>query len=344
MPITLSRIFFSVGNVVYWTSGPDTPIGNGLEGVIGTNTQVFPSVVTRLVPTTVGLFVFTVSDIYVIVGQGTPESPIQPAYPYLQGIGLLSYNALDINGADMGFYSTDKRFIILNPSSGVNDVGLNIGNLLAGNSWNPSSVYVTWHSSGEDSAWFVSDGSTGWYRVSPTPSPEQGVTWSPFATITGGTKAVQSIETSPGVHKLLLGPVTSGNILNRSTSSWQDGSSNYSWFAIIGSLVLANPGHIAQVAFITLESVATGTKPSLSVLFNEAVPYFTGPFESLSYFVPDPPTLPESTSIYSQRWYLAETLQPAVCRNMQYRIDVGTENFQNELLTTSVFGNVMAEN
>jgi len=90
----LSRIFFSVGNTVYWTSGPDTPVGNGIEGVIPSNTQVFPSLVTRIVPTTVGAFIYTVSDIYVIVGQGTQTSPIQPAYPYLDGIGLLNYNLL----------------------------------------------------------------------------------------------------------------------------------------------------------------------------------------------------------------------------------------------------------
>src|SRR5699024_5818 len=40
----LSRIFFSIGNTVYWTSGPDTPVGNGVEGVKPSNNQVFPSV------------------------------------------------------------------------------------------------------------------------------------------------------------------------------------------------------------------------------------------------------------------------------------------------------------
>ena len=94
-------------------------------------------------------------------------------------------------------------------------MGFSIGNLISANTWSPTAVYVTWHAAGEDAAWFLSDGSTGWYRVTPTPSPEQGITWSPFATIIGGVKAVQSIEVSPGVHKLLLGPVTSGPLLNR---------------------------------------------------------------------------------------------------------------------------------
>ena len=339
----LSRIFFSVGNTVYWTSGPDSPVGNGVEGVAPANTQVFPSLVTRIVPTTVGAFIFTVSDIYVIVGQGTASNPIQPAYPYLQGIGLLNFNALDINGAEMGFYSSDKRFIILDPASGPSDVGFNIGNLLAGSSWSPTAVYVTYHASGEDAAWFLSDGSTGWYRVSPTPAPEQGVTWSPFATIVGGVKAVQSIETSPGVHKLLSGPVTSGPILNRDITVWQDNGNNYSWFATVGSHVLANPGQLAEVAFITLDSVATGSKLSLSVVTDECVPYYTGPFYPLLESVEDPPTLPPSVSTYAQRFYLAQTDEPAVCRHLQYRIDASAENFQNEVMTCTIFGALLIE-
>src|SRR4029077_18530684 len=224
---------FSIGNTVYWTSGPDTPVGNGIEGVTPSNTQVFPSLVTRIVPTTVGAFIYTVSDIYVIVGQGTQTSPIQPAYPYLDGIGLLNYNALGVNGADMGFFSSDKRFIVLNPSSGPSDVGFSIGNTLSDNI-DPSLAYVTWHSSAEDSAWFVADRSTGWYRVSPTPAPEQGITWSPVATIAAGVKAVTSIETSLGVHNLLSGPATTGPILKRSITTFQANVSNYAWFAVVG--------------------------------------------------------------------------------------------------------------
>jgi hypothetical protein len=339
----LSRIFFSIGNSVFFTSGPDTPVGNGFEGVLGTNTFTLPSQVIRMVPTTVGLFVFTISDIYIIVGSGTTTSPVS-IFPYLAGIGLLSYNALDVNGSDIGFFSTDARFIILNPSSGISDIGQAIGNLLGiAANWNPKLVYVTWYSSGEDSAWYLANGSTGWYRVSPTPAPEQGITWSPFATIVGGVKAVQSIQVSPGVKKLLLGPASSGPILNRSLTSWLDGTSSYSWFAVQGSLVLTNPGQLAEIAFITIESVATGTPPSVSVILDECVPFFTGPFEVLSNPVSDPPTAPVSTSTYSQRWYLSESGQPAIARHMQIRYDLPAENFLAEILTTSVFGAVLTE-
>jgi hypothetical protein len=340
----LSRIFFSVGNTVYWTSGPDAPVGNGIEGVAPANTQVFPSLVTRIVPTTLGAIVFTVSDIYMIPGQGTSTSPIQPAFPYLQGIGLLNYNALSVNGAIMGFYSSDKQFLILDPSSGVSESGFPIANKLDTSQWNGANVYVTWHAAGQDKAWFISDGSTGWYRLSLTPAPEQGLTWSPFATIVGGAKAVQSIETSPGVKTLLLGPSTSGPILKRSLTSWQDNTSNYTWSATVGSHVLAVPGQLAEVPFLTVESVAVGTSPSLSVVMDEAVPFFTGAFAPLSNPTNDPPTLHPSASIYAQRFYMSETGQPAVCRTMQYKIDLPAENAQNEILSVSIFGCHLIEN
>ncbi len=247
-----------------------------------------------------------------------------------------------MNGADMGFFSSDKRFIVLNPSSGPSDVGFSIGNTLSSNI-DPSLAYVTWHSSGEDSAWFVADGSTGWYRVSPTPAPEQGITWSPPATIVAGVKAVASIETSPGVHNLLLGPATTGAILKRSITSWQDNTSNYAWFAVVGSHVLANPGQLAEVMFFTIESVATGTRPSLSVVFDEAVPMYTGPFSPLNEWTADPPTVAESTSIYSQRFYASQTGRPAVCRHMQYRIDAPPENYQTEILSATIYGRLLVE-
>jgi hypothetical protein len=340
----LSRIFFSVGNTVYWTSGPDAPVGNGIEGVAPANTQVFPSLVTRIVPTTLGAIVFTVSDIYMIPGQGTPTSPIQPAFPYLQGIGLLNYNALDVNGSVMGFFTSDSQFVILDPSSGTSEAGFAIANKLDGSSWNASNVYVAFHVSGQDKAWFVADGSTGWYRLSPTPSPQQGLTWSPFATIVGGVKALKSIEVSPGVKKLLLGPATSGPILKRSLTSWQDNTSNYTWFATAGSHVLAVPGQLAEVGFITADCVATGTRPSISVVFDEALPFYTGSFEQINNWTNDPPTLHESASIYAQRFYLSETGQPAVCRSMQYRVDFPAENVLNEILSVSIYGTHLVEN
>lgn len=335
----LNRIFFSIGNVVYWTSGPDTPIGNGNEGVAGTNNATFPSLVKRIVPTGLGALVFTVSDIYQISGNGTSSSPLFPV-PYVPGLGILSYNALSQNGTIIGFFTSDSQFLIIDPSAGFNEAGFPIGDLLETNV-DPTQVYVTWHVSGsQDKAWYVGDGSTGWYRLNPTAAPESGLTWAPFATIVGGVKAIRSTEVSPGVHKLLLGPVTSGPILNRDLSVNTDNGSVYAeCFADIGSIVLAQPGQIAELGFITTDSIALGTRPTIAVLLDE----ISGTFEELTHFEDDPPQLEPSQTTYAQRFYLAAGDNPALCRHMQIRFEWPQEDSPNELLSMTLYGGFLAE-
>lgn len=343
----LNRIFFSIGNVVYWTTGAATPVGNGINGVAPLNFSEFPSTVKRIVPTSIGALVFTVSDIYQLRGDGV-TSGIR-AYPYAKGIGLLSYNALDVNGTIIGFFTSDKQFVILDPSAGISYVGFPIGDKLRkstdapGTYWNANNVYVTWHVDGEDQAWYVADGKYGWYRLMTTPAPETGLTWSPFAAIQGGCKAVQSIEVSPGVHKLLLGPIGSGQVLFRDLENFSDNGVAYSAWAVIGSLVLAQPGQVAEIQFITTDSVRLGTPLELGILLDEALPYYTEPFDVLKHWTDDPYSLPRSKSLLSQRFYLSEEDETALCRHMQLKINFGTEAVQNELLTLTVFGGYAQE-
>lgn len=346
----LNRIFFSIGNTVYWTDGPDAPIGNGLEGVQGINNAVFPSLVKRIVPTAQGAFVYTVSDIYIISGNGTATSPLFPL-PWAPGIGLLSYNALDVNGTTMGLFTTDQQFIVLDPSSGVSEHGFPIGDQLDGTgTWsgpgakalfNPSNVYVTWHVSGsQDKAWYVTDGATGWFRLNPTAAPESGMMWSTFATITGGCRAVQSIEVSPGVHNLLIGPATSGQILKRDISTNADNGTSYLANFVMGSIVLAQPGQIAETAFITTDSKAVGTRPTLGILMDE----ISGVFDPISRWENDPPKLVASSSTYAQRFYLMEGENPALCRHLQIQVNWPAENTPSELYSLTIFGGFSAEN
>jgi hypothetical protein len=346
----LNRIFFSVGNVVYWTSGPDVPVGNGVNGVSPLNFDEMPSLVKRIVPLAIGALVFTVSDIYLITGNGTASSPIQKAIPYEKGMGLLNYNALGVNGSIVGFYTTDRQFIVFDPNVGVSNVGNPIGDQLrlnnagVGTSWNPATAYVTWHTEGEDQAWYISDGTTGWYRLMTTPAPETGLTWCPFAQIVGGCKAVQSVEVSPGVHKLLIGPTGTGSILQRDLTVSTDGGSTFSAYAVIGSAVFAQPGQVATISFITTESVRVGTPLSIGLIMDEALPYFKGEFEVLNDWVNDPPNLPESRSLLAQRFYLSELEdQSAACRHAQIKLIWNPEDAPNELLSLTVFGAYMQE-
>jgi hypothetical protein len=346
----LNRIWFSIGNTVYWTAGPDTPVGNGVNGVPPLNFDTFPSLVKRIVPTTSGAMIFTVSDVYLIQGTGTSSNPIQSGIPIMQGVGLLSYNALDVNGSVIGFFTTDRQFCIVDPSNGVSYAGFPIGdqlrlnNGIPGQTWDPSNVYVAWFVNGEDQGWYVCDGLWGWYRLMPTPAPESGYTWSPYAAIVGGIKTVQSIEVKPGVHKLLMGASNTGQILCRDVTTAQDNGVNFPANATVGSAVLAQPGQVATVAFIATESVRTGTPLTLGVMLDEALPYYTGPVDQLTEWVDDPPGLKPSRSFYGQRFYLSEMEDEAVCRHMQITIQWAAENALNELLSLTVFGAFMQEN
>ena len=350
----LNRIWYSIGNTVYWTSGPGTPVGNGLNGTNPLNSDTVASIVKRLVPTAAGLLVFTVSDVYIIQGNGTASNPIIPAVPLLPGIGLLSYNALDMNGPVIGLFTTDNQFIILDPSSGTTYAGLPLGDQfrltnvdVPRQNWNPANVYVAWYVNGEDAGWYVCDGKFGWYRLMTTPAPETGYTWSPFATIVGGAGAVQNLEVTPGVHKLLIGPTGSGNILARTHDAFSDGGVPYPSNATIGSIVLTQPGQIAEVAFMTTEAVKTGTPLTLGLLIDEVLPYYTGPIDILTDWINDPPNLKPSRSLYSQRFYLdSEEGQDntAAMRHCQVQIIFSEfDTVQNELLTFTVYGSYSQE-
>ena len=361
----LNRIFFSINNTVYWTSGPDTPAGNGINGVSPLNIDTVPSTVTRIVPTAIGALIFTVDSIWLIQGSGTQSSPIQGSIPYLPTIGLPTYNALDIDGSIIGLFTTEKQFIILDPSAGTVDAGFPIGdkfrlnNGLPGESWDVSKVYITCHTEGEDHAFYVCDGVNGWYRLMPTPSPEVGYTWSPFAYINQignispfigtGCKCIKSVEVSLGVQKLLIGPLVTGPILNRDLDTFTDAGVPYPANATIGSAVLAQPGQLALVMFITTDSVRIGTPLNLGLLLDEALPYYTGPIEIFKQWESDPinisPGDQGSSSILGQRFYLDEMKElAAVCRHMQVQILWSdTDSVQNELQTLSIFGGFIAE-
>src|SRR5882762_6820511 len=336
----LSRIFGSVGNTVYWSTGPDTPVVNGINGFSPANYAIFPSLVKCLVPVSFGLLVFTVSDIYLIYGSGTSSSPLTPV-PYLTGIGLLSYNALSINGSVIYFFTSDSQIVSLEPSSGVAEIGFPIGDQFEQAPWSPSSAYLTWHVSGSrDKAIYVADGVDSWFRMIPTPSPESGETWCPKATIAAGCKTVLSVETVPGVHRLLVGPSGTGPILYRNLSVFSDNGSIYPAFFTIGSIVLAQPGQLAQLGFITTDSIRTGKPLTLGILRDE----IEGVFDPLNRWVVDPTQLDRnSTSLYAQRFYFSQTDEPALCRHLQIKVQWEAEAVQNELLSSTLWGGFSTE-
>jgi hypothetical protein len=336
MAYHLGRIWGAVGNYVYYSAGPDIVLGNGSEAFPPANFFLFPSQVNRLVPYSSGLLVFTTDDVFIILGTSLATFY---AMPFQQGVGLLSYNALDVQGTTIFLYSSDRQALALS-SSGVNEIGYAIGNVLQ-NDLDPSLAYVASLIAGtSEKAVFYGDGSTGWFRCNWNQPPEGGPAWSPQAVISKGCLAPTAIETTPGVHQLLFGQVFSGQtyVCNRSFNVFSDLGVGYDAYASFGSFVLAHPGQAAEIESVVVENTNVGSVPTLGVLVDE----ISGTFETLPNFVNDPPELTPSLTLMSNRWYLAQGANAARLRHMQVKIDFGSSDIvKNELLTTSLFGGLI---
>ena len=278
------RIFYSVGATVYCSQGPNVggssqPPGNGYTAFNPGQFFTFPSQVIRMVPTTIGLLVYTTSDLGII--SGGPNITTMFPNIYVPGLGLSSYNALSVRGGLIDLFTADNQVVTFDPNMGISKTGYPIGDQFfkygaQTTTFNPSSAYVTFHTQGlNDEALFVADGSTGWFRGMTNLPPDaaiSGPVWSPKANIVGGCKAIASLEVSPGQHALLVG-ATSANqpvlVRDSTYTTFSDNSSAYPANFIFGSMVLANPGQQAEVGFITCEFPKVGTSPKLAVMLDE---------------------------------------------------------------------------
>jgi hypothetical protein len=350
LELHMNRIWGSVGNIVQASSGPDIPPdnGNGYEGWAPANTYPVESPVNKQIATQSGLLCFTMSSVYIIAGG--PSAVTFFPWRIARGIGLLSTNAIQIVGGEIYMVTADKRFIAFQPGIGHSEPGFPIADQIG--QFNPATAYVTEHASGQDpSAFFVCNGSTGWFRLVPhaTPgfiSPDQPV-WSPFATITGGCTGAQSVFTSAGVRTLLVYQ-SGGVVLKRDLTTAQDNGVSFSGNYTIGSIVLAHPGQLAELGFMTMEFAKQGT-PTTSYLLNE----ISGSFHQFDLSVFDPPLIYGTTitpgSYTPNRYYFQSNVDtgqnppPLLVRHMQIKINYPAENFFHEMYSFCINGALHAE-
>jgi hypothetical protein len=340
-----NRVWGFVTNVLYYSAGADNAaalniLQNGVsaESWPPLNTLTFDAPLTRIVSTNAGLLVFTTKDVWIILGQDlTTFAPTK----ILKGHGLRNFNALDYDGSTLYMYSSDRELLALTPGSGSVEIGFPIGDQLELN-FDPTKALIARHVAGsQDNAVYIGDGSTGWYRLNPNQvgaslSGEQSPVFSPFATIGGGVTALNSIETSFGVKQLLIGQI-SGNILNRSLTTFTDANTPYTWSATIGSLILATAGTLCEVESVTVEELLA--TPQVAVLLDE----ISGAFETLPNSVPDPPDLAPSASLNSLRFYLSQGTIPPLARHMQIQLSGAAANTKDEILSVMVRGALQPE-
>lgn len=331
----LSRMWGIVGEFAYYSSSPQQSVGVNTDNWPGNNFFQFPSTVTKLFPSPTGMIFFTNQGLYLSAGTDGNGNPSQPI-PFLDTIGLLSPNCFTVNGSNPMIFTADRQLINLDPGSGVSRIGFPIEDQLQ--TFDPTGSYVTWHTAGSDQAAYISNGTGMWFRLNLTPAPETGsYTWSPRAQLVGGGSCVKSIETSPGVRDLLIGPNasfftgSSRHILKRDFGTRLDDGVAYPADFTVGCIVFAQPGQAAEIAFITTEELRAGSQVTPAILADELF----GTFEAMSNPVNDPPWATPSNSVYSSRWYFDSVRTPGWMRYLQIKFSWPAEDAANELYTYS---------
>jgi len=355
MVYNFTRIWGSYLLQVNFSGGPDVITGNPNEAFLVQSDELpFLAPVQRLVQTPQGLVALTTNSVELVAGG--PQTLSFYSVKLSANMGLLSFNALDVFAGEIFFFSADNQFFVLSPSLSVSNFGFPLGDQFANQpssgvsdtTWNPANVYVAVHQSGVDNCIFVSDGSTGWYRLNPRqiPGVAQGPEpiWSPFAKITGGAQMVQSIEFAPGKKILLVGAAGLGTLSKRTLGVYTDNGTQYDAFFVMGSIVLAHPGQLGLLKFLECDFSGQGFRPTVSYLLNEFFGTFT-PFKAAPTF--DPP------SIYGQRftpvsyspnrYYFASNAVLARCRHLQIRVDYGQTPNGDEIYDMTIYGRIVVE-
>ena len=339
----LQRFFVAVGNVTYVSSGPDA-IASTSSGNAGFNTTfTCQSKIIRYWVSPLGLIIITVRDSYIILGSGTASDPLYQT-TFIDGLPLLHYDAFTTHLTTPYMLLGTNVLVALDPSAGITEVGFPIADKLE-TEFNAATAYVTYHAqASKENALYVDDGVGSWYRMSATSAPETGLNWSPKATLNTPSSAVQSVEILPGTNRLLIGPgPAGGQIRMRDLTVNTDLGIPFIAHATFGSIVLAHPGELAALAFITLEAKKLGSRAALSVLLGEIYGTATSPFEPLGRTRQDPTNLPPSETLYSDRYHFMQSQNPAWCRHFQMDIAWPAEDAPNELLTFTVFGQTWSE-
>lgn len=356
MAYNYQRIWGASGQNVLFSEGPDIRVGNQNEAFLPSDTLPFLASVVRLVRTTQGLITFTVDSVELIAGG--PQTGTFYSATLSPGIGLLSFNFLDVYAGEIFFFSADNEFMVISPSLNISNFGFPLGDQFANipssgisdTTWSPSTGYVAVHQSGIDNCIFVADGSTGWYRLNPrqVPGGPGGAEpiWSPFASITNGAQLVQSVEYTPGIKALVVGsPITGGfQLFKRSLTVYTDNGTQYDAFFVMGGIMLAHPGQRALLKFIEADFSGVGFKPTISYLLNEISGSFT-PF--VQNPILDPPSIYGTTlspSSYSpNRYYFSANQALAVCRHLQLKVDFGLTSNGDEMYNLTIYGRLIVE-
>ena len=238
----MGRLWMAVGNKLYFDAGPDCTNGIPEESWPPGNVFQYPGPITGLSPTSEGLLVWGAD--YISMALGGPQTLSFYPWDLMKGIGIASPNALSQDGDTLSILTTQGRALEIN-LSGETEIGTYVADLIE-DTFLPPTTYVTTHRMGADNGFWLGDGSTNLLRYALSLQA-----WSTLYKPVGGMKAIRSIETSPGIYRLLAGRSTGGGYIlarsygngNPAAVSRQDDGQNYTnCFVTIGNISLSQPG------------------------------------------------------------------------------------------------------
>ena len=339
------RMWGSVNNLLYASTGPQTISGTAPNSNWNPTFQwLIPQPIIRNVRGPNGMCVFTVDDCYIVRGTDIGNYTVNE---FVKNFGVRTYNAIDTDGTNMYVFTSDRQFIMLSPT-GADDIGLAIADQLQ--NVDPTSVYVSVNRYGLDSIVRILDTVNNVfydYNLNQQCWHLPGILQMPSCTAMG------SIETSPGVWRLLLstdnGTVT---LAYRDITTFTDLGTCYAPVAVFGSLQVADPGTLAKfgaLGGIRLHYTTAGNIPELSVLPNDigcdltqsVGSQVTGTFISLSKTPPltSPPTIgAQPTGFRNLTYYWSRGKAIAdFLEHFQVKIAATAENAATELLGFGIF-------
>lgn len=341
------RMWGTVGNISYYSTGPDVTSGNGNTSWSVLNFNETPGTMYKLWPTTVGMFHFTNDGLWLVQGLGTTSNPFEPVQLVDAKISIASSDAFCVNGTQALVYTSDRTYLQIDPQQGTSWLGQPVAtDLIAG--YDPTTTYLTYHSNGLDQLGIITNGGASWLSWEQVPAPETGYLWNPPATLNLGVtpQAIQSVETQPGIYTLLIGGVGASPLYARDSTftTFSDHGNAYESWAAFGNIVFAHHGQMAGLIHVGADFVKVGTAPVVSVLLDEILNQPGTPAWSvIPNPVNDPPNLTASGSLYQLRYWMVETQQPIYCRTGLFKFDFGSDTVENELLCFTVFGESLTE-
>lgn len=325
------RLWGASGNTLYYSGGPDTLNGVGEEAWPPAYNFTVPGNITALLATPDGLIVFTYGDAYALTG--TSIATFTVPILWQANYGVANQNQVTQDGGNTFILTTQNQLYNIQAGStggSVSALSFIVQDQLT--ALVPSNCYLAVHRSGVDEGVFLSDGSTNLWRYSQVASA-----WDPVYQPVGGVGAISSIEMGNDTWRFLMGRAAGvGYILERDLNTFSDDGTAYPAWAIVGSLSVAPPRQVANIASVLTQLTAVGTYPTISVLLNEIADTgsFPATFVPLPNPVPDPPQLPPSQTLWTRRhdFKAAQSPLSGHVSHMQIKVTFAIEAAANELL------------